>query len=169
MSSRLDVRNNLIEYRTCRSSNEARVAIRRAAFGSNRVVVQQDTAVLRNQPSDTDDVMSRKPMRLRAHHSNGSRIGFAQANEMIQQCRLSCAITTHQRNNFTCPELQIDAAECSDGPVRSLKPVGYRNDLTDHARSSSKRRQFNFGESLTQWARKAAGISHRKRKRRPTG
>jgi hypothetical protein len=48
---------------------------------------------------------------------------------MIEQRRLSSAVTTHERNHFTCSELEIDSTKRGDGAIGSLKAVGCRDDV----------------------------------------
>jgi hypothetical protein len=48
---------------------------------------------------------------------------------MIEQRRLTSAVATHERNYFTCSELEIDSTKRGDGTIGSLKAVGCRDDI----------------------------------------
>jgi hypothetical protein len=48
---------------------------------------------------------------------------------MIEQRRLTGAVTTHKRNHFTCSELKINPTKRGDGAIGSLKAVRCGDDL----------------------------------------
>jgi hypothetical protein len=48
---------------------------------------------------------------------------------MIEQRRLTGAVTTHKRNHFTCSELKINPTKRGDGAIGSLKTVRCGDDL----------------------------------------